>query len=56
MNDDYGHYGKGTTGYVHYTQAQKGGGSGIGCGSWAEIIGVAIILFWILGAIGSCAA
>ena len=50
MRDDYGYFGKGIDGYVHYTQAQgegkrrgSGGGSGGGCLT-AVLLAVGILI------------
>lgn len=50
MNDDYGYFGKGLTGYVHYTEAHKriyggGGGGGGGKGSGGGWVRIFLILF-----------
>lgn len=57
--DDYGYFGKGITGYVHYNEAYKrnfggGGGGGGGNGNGGCLIPILIII-GILGLIGSCA-
>lgn len=51
MNDDYGYFGRGLTGYVHYTEALKdihgGGGGGGGKGSgggWTRVFLILLIL------------
>lgn len=51
-NDDYGHFGKGTEGYIHYMQAfnetQKGGGGrkpSQNSGCLTTIISVITIMF-----------
>jgi hypothetical protein len=45
MDDDYGYFGKGITGYVHYNEAMKnsGGGGGGGGGSRGGCLTVMII-------------
>ncbi len=54
MSDDYGHYGKGITGYVHYTEAMKGGGSGkrpSNAGCLTLILGVIGVVVFVLAII-----
>ena len=56
-NNDYGYFGKGTTGYVHYMQAfnrsfgngggSNGGGSGNGCGCLIAAVIIAVFLIFI---------
>ena len=53
---DYGYFGKGLTGYVHYMQAQKESGSGGGgrrgkggCGSGLTIM-IVIGIVWMIAA------
>lgn len=46
--DDYGHYGKGTEGYVHYMQEvdkSGGGGGGGNKGRWTLGKVIVVILF-----------
>lgn len=55
---DYGYFGKGSTGYAHYTVAYNrnfggssgGGGNGSGCGC---LIAAAVVVLLILIGIGS---
>lgn len=57
MSDDYGYFGKGITGYVHYNEAVKrnsGGGGGGGGGGCSTTVLVLVILM-ILYVVGSCA-
>ncbi len=64
MNDDYGYFGKGLTGYTHYTEALKhmdgGGGGGGGGGKrsgggWGRVFLILLAVYVLLGLIGeSC--
>lgn len=62
MADDYGYFGKGTEGYVHYMQAveensgKKGGGGGKrgGNGGCLQTILLAFCLFVLLCAFVAC--
>ena len=54
--DDYGYFGKGLTGYVHYMEAQKETGSGVGgrrgkggCGSGLAVM-IMIVIIGLLAA------
>lgn len=51
--NDFGPYGKGTTGYIHYMQAfkesQKSGGSGGGASGNSECLTVRFVILAIYG-------
>lgn len=51
MDDDYGYFGKGSSGYAHYNQSQKSGGGGgnIGCSTWGLIFCGLYVLFLLIG-------
>ena len=57
MDDDYGYFGKGITGYVHYNEATKrgsGGGRGSGSGCLTlilTVLGIAALIVCIAGRI-----
>lgn len=57
MDDDYGHYGKGITGYVQYNEATKhgsGGGRGSGSGCLTltlTVLGIITLIGCIIGSI-----
>jgi hypothetical protein len=61
MPKDFGFYGKGIDGYVHYKQSYEeinkngGGGGGSpgngGKGKWGLVILAALVLLWILNSI-----
>lgn len=55
--DDYGYFGKGITGYVHYNEAVKrssGGGGGNGSGGNGGCLITILIVLGVLSLIGSC--
>ena len=59
--DDYGYFGEGITGYVHYTEAMKrnsgggGGGGGNGGGGCGSTLIAILVVLGVLYMIGSCA-
>ena len=57
MSDDYGYFGKGITGYVHYNEAVKrssGGGGGGGCSTTVLVLVILMILYVVGSCAGAC--